>query len=176
MEEDSAIVQRVKEGDTDAYEALVVRYERAAKMAVLRIVRDRHLAEDVLQEALVKAYENLDTLRDGSKFGPWLMRITTREAVRCVRGRRCMVSLESTGEPMDSMDTELHRDGREHLIELVNRLPIHERLVFALHHLDGHGTADVAATTGRRVETVKKQLSRAMRRLRRWAGREEWML
>ena len=58
-------------------------------------------------------------------------------------------------------------------MELVNRLPLHERLVFTLRYLDGHRPSDIAAMTGRPLDTVKKQLSRAMGRLRRWARHVE---
>lgn len=169
MHEDAALVERVKQGDSDSYEQLVVRYERAAKVLALRIVGDRGLAEDVLQDAFIRAYEKLRTLRDGSKFAPWLMRITKRQAVRCARKRRSMASLESISEPMVSVGSEHLEEAHECLMELVNRLPLHEQLVFTLRHLDGHRPSEIAEITGRRVNTVKKQLSRAMRRLRRWA-------
>jgi len=173
VHEDAALVDRVKQGDADAYEQLVVRYERAAKVLALQIVGDRNLAEDVLQDAFITAYEKLGTLRDGSRFGPWLMQIAKRQAIRYARKRRSTAPLESVAEPTDSSGAEHLSDGHEYLMNLINRLPIHERLVFTLRHLDGHRASDIAAMTGRRVDTVKKQLSRAMRRLRRWAQREE---
>jgi len=173
VEPDSVLVDRVKQGDADAYEELVSRYERLARVVALRIVGDHHGAEDVVQDALVLAYRRLGSLRDGSKFGPWLMRIAKREAVRAARRRPATTSIESTGEPVEPARMEPLGDGQARLVELVNRLPMHERLVFTLFHLDGRPAGEIAAMTGRPVGTVTKQLSRAMKRLRRWAHKQE---
>ena len=89
MHEDAVLVSRAKQGDSDAYEALMIRYERAAKVLALGILRDRDLADDVVQNAFIRAYEKLGTLRQGSRFAAWLMRIVKRQAVRaCASGAR----------------------------------------------------------------------------------------
>jgi RNA polymerase sigma-70 factor (ECF subfamily) len=173
MHEDAALVYRAKQGDSDAFEALMIRYERAAKVLALGILQDRDLADDVVQNTFIRAYEKLGTLRQGSRFAAWLMRIVKRQAVRAARKRRPMAPLESIAEPMDPIGDEELRHKHECLMELVNRLPLHERLIFALRYLDGHRPSDIAAMTGRPVDTVRKQLSRAMGRLRRWARYEE---
>ncbi|MHC4406204.1 MAG: RNA polymerase sigma factor [Planctomycetota bacterium] len=173
MQQDLELVRRVKEGQTDAYEPLVRRYECAARVTALRVLGDHHAAEDVVQEAFVVAHKHLGSLRDGSKFGPWLMRITRRRALRAARRRQPAVSIDATPEVADRLLDGRLRDGHEELIELISRLPLHERLVVTLHHLDGHRAAEIADITGRPVGTVTKQLSRAMRRLRRWAGTQD---
>jgi RNA polymerase sigma-70 factor (ECF subfamily) len=97
VQSDAALVDCVKQGNTAAYEQLVSRYQRVALVAALRVVKDRQQAEDVVQDSLVLAYRRLDSLRDGSRFGAWLLRITTREAVRVAKNRRVAVSVEQTG-------------------------------------------------------------------------------
>jgi RNA polymerase sigma-70 factor (ECF subfamily) len=168
VQPDSVLVDRVKQGDIVAYEQLVVRYQRAAMVAALRILKDRQQAEDVVQESFVIAYQRFASLRDGSKFGLWLMRITKREAVRAARKRRPVVSIGPAVERVASRHEPMP-DGHESLIELLNRLPTHERMVVVLHHLEGQTASDIAQITGRPVGTVTKQLSRAIERLRRWA-------
>jgi len=169
MQPDSVLVQLVKDGQVSAYEDLVVRYRRAGMLTALRIVRNHHAAEDVVQESFVVAYRRLDTLRDGSKFGGWLMRIVGRQAVRERRKYPREGPLESMeGHPPARDNSEPH--GCEQLMELIHRLPVHERLIVTLRHLDGHSISEIAEITGRPTGTVTKQLSRAVRRLRDMAA------
>jgi RNA polymerase sigma-70 factor, ECF subfamily len=172
VQPDSVLVDRVKQGDVPAYEQLVVRYQRVAIVVALRVLKDRQQAEDVVQESFVIAYRHFASLRDGSKFGPWLTRITKREAVRAARKRRPVVSIGPTTK-LAAPELESAPKGHESLIELLNRLPAHERVVVTLHHLEGQAASEIAEMTGRPVGTVTKQLSRAMQRLRQWAYRQE---
>jgi RNA polymerase sigma-70 factor, ECF subfamily len=172
VQPDSVLVDRVRQGDVPAYEQLVVRYQRVAMVAALRVLKDRQQAEDVVQESFVIAYQRFASLRNGSKFGPWLMRITKRQAVRAARQRRPVVSIGPTTEIV-APQLEPTPDGCGALIELLNRLPTHERVVVTLHHLEGQAASEIAAVTGRPVGTVTKQLSRAMQRLRKWARKQE---
>ena len=100
MQPDSVLVDRVQKGDVLAYEQLVVRYQRIAMVAALRVVKDRQQAEDVVQESLILAYQHLASLRNGSMFGPWLTRITQRQAVRAGRKRRPVVTIGPMTEPV----------------------------------------------------------------------------
>ncbi|MGO8751217.1 MAG: RNA polymerase sigma factor [Thermoguttaceae bacterium] len=136
----------------------------------MRVVKDRQQAEDVVQESLILAYQHLASLRNGSMFGPWLTRITQRQAVRAGRKRRPVVTIGPMTEPV-APQLERIPDRYESLIELLNRLPTHERVVSTLHYLDGHAPSEIAEMTGRPIGTVTKQLSRAIQRLRRWARR-----
>ncbi|MHC4405965.1 MAG: RNA polymerase sigma factor [Planctomycetota bacterium] len=172
MQPDSVLVDRVRRGETSAYEQLVVRYRRAAMLVALQVLPDHHSAEDVVQDSFVTAFEQLDSLRDGSRFAAWLTRIVRRRAFRAARERRPTMPVDSISQPT-TLPADSERDGCEKLIEWINRLPKHERLVVTLHHLDGHPVGEIARITGRPVGTVTKQLSRAMHRLRRWAGVRE---
>jgi RNA polymerase sigma-70 factor (ECF subfamily) len=172
VQSDAALVDSVKQGETAAYEQLVLRYQHAALVAALRVVKDRQQAEDVVQDALVLAYRHLQSLRDGSRFGPWLLQITRREAVRAAKSRRQAVPVQQVGEPV-GRDLAPWPASAERLIGWINRLPLHEQLVVTLHYLEGRSAAEIARLTGRPLGTVTKQLSRAIQRLRRWASREE---
>jgi RNA polymerase sigma-70 factor, ECF subfamily len=175
MQTDAQLVRRVKQGNTDAYETLVLRYQRAATMIAMRVLRDHHRAEDVAQEAFVKAFERLDSLHDEAKFSLWLMQIVKRRALREVR-REQRVAVSELAEDPTAEPARSVLDGHEELTRLLAHLPIHEHLVVTLHHLDGRPVAEIAETTGRPVGTVTKQLSRAMRRLQDLCRRQEQML
>ena len=173
MQHDSELIQLAGEGNREAYGELATRYERLALVVAIGILSDRHLAEDAVQEALVSAYRRLGSLRDSSKFGPWLIQITRREAIRLAKRQKKDESLDGSQEPVDEKFPDATVNGRAHAISWINRLPTQERVVFSLHHLDGRAAREIAELTGRPIGTVTKQLSRAMQRLRGWAAGEE---
>jgi RNA polymerase sigma-70 factor (ECF subfamily) len=168
---DAQLVERVKAGEVDAFAELVTRYERPVRAAAFHVVRERNAADDVTQEAFIAAFESLGSLRSGAKFGSWLLRITKYQAARAVR-RRCrspvlvgdVDSTPEAGRPLSDLS--------ELLLELVERLPDHERVVVGLKNLQGHSVDEIAEMTGRPVGTVTKQLSRAYERLRTWYSKE----
>ncbi len=168
MPSDAQLIQQVKQGDLQAYGELVRRYEYAVRAAALVILGDHHAAEDAAQDAFLKAYEKLRSLRDGSKFGAWLLKIARRLATRVARQRHRSAALETLAEPMDSSRDGLLCHESEQLLRLVHRLPEHERVVIALRYFDGHSVQQIADVTDRPVGTITKQLSRAHQRLRQW--------
>jgi RNA polymerase sigma-70 factor (ECF subfamily) len=169
MQPDDSIVREVLRGDRGAFAALVARHERAAWATAWRVLRDDHAAADAAQEAFLTAYRRLADLRRPERFGVWLVRIARREAVRAARSRarERARSLDGTGAAglAASGESRLPADA-EALLAAVARLPEHERVVVAMHYLDGLPVADVARALGRPVGTVTKQLSRAIERLR----------
>ena len=173
MQHDSELIRLAGEGNRDAYGELAKRYERLALVVAIGILSDRHLAEDAVQEALVLAHRRLETLRDSSKFGPWLMQITRREAIRLAKRQKKSEALAGNQEPVEEKSPDAALNDHDHAISWISRLPAQERVVFSLHHLDGRAAREIAELTGRPIGTVTKQLSRAMKRLRYWAARED---
>ena len=86
MLSDRELVDAVLAGDKARFAELVRRYEPVVQAAGVAVVRDAHLAQDVTQEAFLTAYRKLGSLRDRSRFGPWILKIARREAYRS--GRR----------------------------------------------------------------------------------------
>jgi len=169
MMPDTEIVERVRRGDVQAYGALVERYERAVLGTALAVVRNRHAAEDITQEVFIQGYCKLGTLRDGSRFGYWLMKIARRHTRRALRerNRTKLLSIGVTGEPAGvGDDGRVLGDERERLLRHVQQLPVHERLVIGLRFFDGHSVQQIADMTGRPVGTITKRLTRAIERLR----------
>jgi RNA polymerase sigma-70 factor, ECF subfamily len=174
VEPDAELVARVRRGDVEAFGRLAKRYERSLLAVVLADVQDLHAAEDVVQESLLLAFRRLGTLRDGGRFGPWLMQIARRQAVESVRARRtpvpaCVEDCQGgTSQDDRSWDCGEH----EHLLRLVARLPDRERVLIGRRYFDGYSMSEIAAMTARPVGTVTKQLSRAIARLRGWWDKE----
>src|SRR5439155_4794360 len=92
------LVLAAKSGDRAAFGRLAVQYQRQCAEVALRLLGNTHDAMELVQDALVKAYRNLDQLQQSERFGPWLMRIVTNLALnyRRSRGRRMALSLEQT--------------------------------------------------------------------------------
>ncbi|MGE5194141.1 MAG: RNA polymerase sigma factor [Deltaproteobacteria bacterium] len=171
MKSDAEIIELVKAGQIEAFAELVTRYERLVRAAALHTVRERHAAEDVTQEAFVIALETIASLRDTSRFAPWLLGITRNRAAKAMRARCRSPALVGDVEAHPDDGRPLG-DASALLLELVERLPEHERVVVGLKNLQGHSVPEIAAITGRPVGTVTKQLSRAYERLRNWYPQE----
>ncbi len=143
-------------------------------MAVaLADLRDFHTAEDVAQAAFLSAYRRLASLRDGTRFGPWLLQIVRREVVNAVRSNRRVVATVPSveGHPAVSWPptSETLQDD---LLALVARLPQRERMLVGLRYFDGKSMSEISQFTGRPIGSVTKQLSCALARLRAGARRK----
>jgi RNA polymerase sigma-70 factor (ECF subfamily) len=138
-------------------------------------------AEDIAQEAFVKAYRALDRFRPGSPFSPWLMRIVANEARNHLRssGRRARLALRVTPVDADGRTPEaaaVDADRRAVLLEALDTLPDRDRLVLACRFLLGLSEAETAAALDCAAGTVKSRTSRALDRLRaRLASREAFV-
>jgi RNA polymerase sigma-70 factor (ECF subfamily) len=162
---DAELVERVQHGNLTAFETLIRRYERLVRAAVLHVTRDRHAAEDISQETFLTAYRSLQALRESDKFGSWLLAIARNQASRCVRTQIrapiCVPDIETACPSAGNEST----DSSERLLELIERLPDHERLVIGLKYFSGYTVDEISRISGRPVGTITKQLSRAHARL-----------
>lgn len=162
-------------GDLDAYAELVRRH---APMAVrtATLLGAGPAADDVVQEALVKAYRTLGRFRDGAPFRPWLLRIVANEArnhhrTEVRRGARegasARLSPEVLGaDPADPADDVVRRDRRAALLSAVDELSEPLRQVVTCRYLLDLDEAETAAVLGVPRGTVKSRLSRGLARLR----------
>jgi len=170
-------VRRAKEGDVDAYAVLLRAHEAAARRlaAVVSGIGD---ADEVAQDAFVKAWGGLGSFRPSAPFRPWLLRIVANEARNCRRaaGRRSAIERRAGEERLradaaPSPEAALLAAGeREALLAAIERLPERDRLVIACRHLLELSEAETAAALDCRPGTVKSRLSRALERLRTEVG------
>ena len=172
--EDAVLVERSRNGDQDAYGELVTRYQAIAARTAYVITGTAADAEDVAQDAFVKAYYALDRFRSGAPFRPWLLRIVANEAInrRKAAGRRPTVGL-SVVEDRASGDTALSpeasalaRERREVVLEALRQMREEDRLVIAYRYFFDLSEVEMAEALGVARGTVKSRLSRAIARLR----------
>jgi RNA polymerase sigma factor (sigma-70 family) len=173
------LVARAKRGDHDAYEALMREHETAAFRTAYLIVGSAADAEDVAQEAFVKAYRALGRFRTGAPFRPWLLRIVGNEARnhRRAAGRRAFhQGRAAVLEPAASAagaDAELLRgEERRRLLAAVEALPEGERIAVAARYFAGLNDGEIAAALGLPRAAVKMRAHRGLQRLRRALGDE----
>lgn len=179
--EELALVQAAREGDVSAFEQLVQRYDRKIFRIAQHITQNREDAEDVVQEALLKAYENLEQFQGNSKFYTWLVRIAVNESLMKLRRRRAdrTVSLDEEIETEeDTMPREvadwspnaeqLYKQGElnEILTKTINGLPASFRTVFVLRDVEGLSTEETAEALDLSIPAVKSRLLRARLQLR----------
>jgi RNA polymerase sigma-70 factor, ECF subfamily len=172
--EDTALVERARQGDDDAYAELVTRYQALAARTAYVICGSEADAEDVAQEGFVKAYYALDRFRAGAPFRPWLLRIVANEAInrRKAAGRRPTVDLSVAHDP-PSADTALSPEGaviaterRDEVLAALREMRDEDRLVIAYRYFFELSEAEMADALGVARGTVKSRLSRALGRLR----------
>ncbi len=167
MESDAQLVRTVLQGETKAFAALVARYERPVKAAVLQIVPDIHLAGDIAQDAFVKAWQNLGNLQKPQRFGPWLMTIAKHCAVDAHRKRDIAAAPVDENTPDKTRCNGQLDEDKQQLLAALSKLPVSEKQVVMLRYFRELTVAEVAQACGRSVGTVTKQLSRAHQRLRK---------
>jgi len=170
MTADSTLVRRSLEGDAEAFEELVRRYIRPAHAVALGVVREPADAEDVCQDAFIRALERLDDCRDPEKFGAWFLSIVRNRAhsVRRYRSVREAAPLDRV-QPASAADPA--RDAwraqlRERLIEAMDVLTDVQREVLILHDLEGWKHREIAERLGLPEGTVRAHLSYGRKTLR----------
>ena len=102
--DDSYLVARARDGYLGAYDLLVERHAAMAYRVALRLAGDHHDAQDIAQEALVAAWQNLDRFRGESSFTSWLYRIVTRQAINQITRGRCAGFLDLLDDIPDPGD------------------------------------------------------------------------
>jgi RNA polymerase sigma-70 factor, ECF subfamily len=178
---DLALVGRVKAGDVSAYEELVRMYDRRVFRIAQHITQNREDAEDVVQDAFLKAYQNLDRFKGDSKFYTWLVRIAVNEALMKLRKRRNsrVVSMDDDVEteegsmPREFADWSPNPEqlyGQDETAEILRKtiqgLPPTFRTVFVLRDVEGLSTEETAQMLDLSVPAVKSRLLRARLQLR----------
>ncbi len=175
------LVRAAKSGDVGAFEQLVRRYDRNVFRIAQHITQNREDAEDVVQDAFLKAYGNLGQFQEQSKFYTWLVRIAVNEALMKLRRRRPerTVSLdEDVKTDEDSIPREVadwspnpeqqynQAELKEILTKTINGLPPGFRTVFVLRDVEGLSTEETAEALNLSIPAVKSRLLRARLQLR----------
>ena len=167
------LVNEARRGSAEARDELVRRHHREAAILAAAMVDDPTEAEDLSQEAFIRAFRNLDLLVDPNRFGAWLRRIVIGVSIDWLRSFRPdlyrgwtdadeMVNASRERSPLDHL---LHSEMVQRVGAALDALPPRYRVPIRLYHLDGLSHAKIAAALGVPVATVRSLVARARRKL-----------
>lgn len=184
-DDEAQLVAAAKSGDAASFNELVNRYERKIFRLAQNITQNREDAEDVMQEAFLKAYTHLQNFQGDSRFYTWLVRIAVNEALMKLRKRR--PGEFSLDEPVEGDDDFMPREIADWgplpdqryernqlnsiLSEAIEKLEPDFRVVFVLRDVEELSTEETARLLGLSVPAVKSRLLRARLRLRQKLNR-----
>lgn len=175
-QEDRTTIEKVLVGDYLAFEALVEKYQGRIYRHLRKMVKDNHVAEDLLQETFLNAYRGLKEFEGGSSFSTWLFRIATNNALMFLRKHKphhveyddeirtdpsyafMTVSPEFADTPLEVL---LSQEGRSKIEEAIDALPTLYRSVLILRDIEGFSLSEVAEILNSSVPAVRSRLHRA---------------
>jgi RNA polymerase sigma-70 factor (ECF subfamily) len=164
-------IDAVKSGRTAAYDYLVGKYLRRVVSIAWGLTRNAHDAEDLAQEAFVKAFENIGRFRSEESFGPWIYRIVTNLALDAIKHRKRFRQEElSDAQPAERRDDAdlpaITSEMARRIDRAIESLPAMQRVVARLNLVEHLEHPEIAALTGLTEGTVRSHLSLARKKLR----------
>jgi RNA polymerase sigma-70 factor (ECF subfamily) len=179
---DARLVERARQGDDDAFAALVGRYERKLLRVLARLVPDEELARDLAQETFWRVYGRLDRFDTSRRFGPWLFRVGVNLALDELRRKTAppaaSIDRDAGGGrgrfDLPDPDPRLREELAQEVRFILDRIPLPYRTILVLRDLEGFSSAEVAAIVRRREATVRWRLAKAREMFREhWERRED---
>jgi RNA polymerase sigma-70 factor (ECF subfamily) len=179
-DQNEALVERARRGDPDAFGELVVHYASRVAAVVYQHVGDREATQDIGQNVFLKAFRRIGSLRAAGQFRAWLLRIAVNESVDFLRARHNrrqtqMKPADETLEDVPAPDQQpverlVAREEREAVVAALDGLPPRQRSVFVLRHFQGLSNTDIAEALSCSTDSVKANLSYALKTLREKLG------
>ncbi|HZR23678.1 MAG TPA: RNA polymerase sigma factor [Vicinamibacterales bacterium] len=175
--ESSVVLARARQGDEDAFRALVEQHSRSVFRLAFRMTGNEQDAEDVVQESLLRAYKQLDRFESRANFGTWLYRITANCSVDLMRSRQARHD-QSRGESLDAAEQmpagdlpNPHRlaesaEIQDRVQDALGELSPLERAAFTLRHYEGRSIDEISATLNLGTSAAKHSVFRAVKKLR----------
>ncbi|HKR37420.1 MAG TPA: sigma-70 family RNA polymerase sigma factor [Steroidobacteraceae bacterium] len=161
------LLTRASAGESAAFAALVRRYQRTVYSIALRMLGDRHRAEDLAQEVFLQLYRSLDSIGSDTHLAFWLRKVAVNRAIDRMRqesryDNEPLTEAASVADEIGDVDPLLQR----HLAELVAQLPPAARAVVVLRYQEDLDPVDIASTLDMPINTVKSHLKRSLTSLR----------
>lgn len=166
--EDNECIRRCLDGDADAFEGLVVRYQKPVFNAIYHMVQNREDAGEICQAVFLKAYVNLKAFDPNRRFFSWIYRIAMNDSINFLSSRRQTEPISPTfpspaAGPEEGLETA---ELRRHMIEAIGGLSPDQRAVLVLRHFSHLSYQEIASTLQIPEKTVKSRLFDARQILR----------
>lgn len=179
-EADATLIERAKAGDTDAFRSLVERHSGSVFRLGYRMTGNEFDAEDVVQEAFLRAYRQLGRYQTRSSFSTWIYRIAANYALDLIRSRRrheerrVRVAERDGLEPMETVASlapqadRVFYSGqvRDSIEAALGALSDQERTAFLLRHFENKSIEEIGEVLGTAASATKQSIFRAVRKLR----------
>jgi RNA polymerase sigma-70 factor (ECF subfamily) len=179
MDQDLELMQQIRRGDAESFEALLARHRAPLIGFFVRMVRDRALAEDLAQEVFLRVYKARERWKPDAKFSTWLYRIATNLALNAIRDAKGKISRTAPGDgegedevarltdPQPGAEERIMLSDRERIIrEAVEALPANQRAAVILHKYQDADYRQIAKILGVTESALKSLLFRAYESLR----------
>jgi RNA polymerase sigma-70 factor, ECF subfamily len=177
---DAAAVALARDGDSEAFRALVERHSRAVYRLAYRMTGSAQDAEDVVQETFLKAYKQLTRFESRANFGTWLHRIAVNCSIDLIRARPHRetghgdADLEQFGAAVESTDASgtsperlmLSTEVQQRIGDAMTGLSRMERAAFMLRHFEGRSIEEISLSLGLKTNATKHSIFRAVRKMR----------
>lgn len=167
---DNQYIQKIRDGDPDAFRYFIQKYRDMAFSLAMSILKDEQTAEEVVQDAFLKAYNGLKKFNQQSKFSTWFYRIVTNEALQRLRkNKKEQISyVEKYDLELADENTLLQLDAKERTLlinDALNRLSSKESVALRLFYLEENSLTDIVAITDWSEPNVKVILHRARKNI-----------
>jgi RNA polymerase sigma-70 factor (ECF subfamily) len=161
------LIDRCRAGDQNAHFKLYKLYSRAMYNVGYRITGNEADAEDVLQEAFISAFRNLDSYRADASFGSWIKKIVINKAINLLKKRKMEMMPDEFDVPAEEPDQE-YMSGLsvDRVRGVIQQLPDGYRSVLSLYLLEGYDHQEIGEIMGITESTSKSQLNRAKNKLK----------
>jgi RNA polymerase sigma-70 factor (ECF subfamily) len=174
--EENRLVERSKQGDEEAFGALVNKYKTKVFNLAYSFTRDRETADDLAQEVFIKVYYALEKFKFQSKFGTWLYRIAANHFKDYLRkhAKERHLSIDAMGKEPSLSEDEFQKkeiaqetaDRKKLLYESLSLLPEKHQVILTLRDIQGHSYEEIADILKLSPGTVDSRLHRARKMLR----------
>ena len=170
---DQLYIDKVLQGDTNAFAYLINKYKDMAYTVAIKIVKSHEDAEEVAQDSFLKAYEKLDSFKGNSKFSTWLYTIVYRNSITKIRKKKVATSdiddyvMDNYSEGSEFPQIEAIKNGEQqkYVREAIDRLPEKDALLITLFYMNESSVEEIEQITNLTQSNIKVKLFRARKKL-----------
>lgn len=170
---DQIYIDKVLQGDTNAFAYLINKYKDMAYTLAIKIVKSHEDAEEVAQDSFLKAYEKLDSFKGNSKFSTWLYTIVYRNSITKIRKKKVATSgiddyvMDNYSEGHEFPQLEAIKNGEQqkYVREAIDRLPEKDALLITLFYMNESSVEEIEQITSLTQSNIKVKLFRARKKL-----------
>jgi len=170
---DQIYIDKVLQGDANAFAYLVNKYKSLAFTVALKIVRNREDAEEIAQDSFVKAYTQLHTFKGESKFSTWLYTIVYRNSISKIRKKKIetvdvddyIIENHKTDFDFPQIEAIKNEEQKRYVAQAINNLSENDALLITLYHLNECSVEEIEEITGLTKTNIKVKLFRIRKKL-----------